>query len=66
MRTERTKSVASSPSGNPLKTLSASREEIAARAYEIYLQRGGVDGRDIEDWTQAERELMGQDATMVA
>ena len=32
-------------------------EEIAHRAYEIFLQRGGEHGNDIEDWLQAEREL---------
>jgi hypothetical protein len=40
------------------------REEIERRAYEIYLQRGGGDGTDIEDWLVAERELLGaQDGT---
>jgi hypothetical protein len=33
-------------------------EEIALRAYEIYLERGGVSGDALEDWTRAERELM--------
>ncbi len=32
-------------------------EEIAQRAYEIYLARGGGPGREDEDWQQAEREL---------
>ncbi|HEY7543492.1 MAG TPA: DUF2934 domain-containing protein [Blastocatellia bacterium] len=32
-------------------------EEIACRAYEIFLRRGGDHGNDIEDWLQAEREL---------
>jgi Protein of unknown function (DUF2934) len=32
-------------------------EEIALRAYEIYLERGGVPGDALEDWTRAEREL---------
>jgi hypothetical protein len=32
-------------------------EEIATRAYEIYLERGGGHGGDVEDWLQAEREL---------
>ena len=32
-------------------------EEIATRAYEIYLARGGSHGADVEDWLQAEREL---------
>lgn len=32
-------------------------EEIARRAHEIFLARGGEDGRDVEDWLRAEREL---------
>jgi hypothetical protein len=36
---------------------SPSREQIEARAYEIYLQRGGQDGQDIADWLAAESEL---------
>ncbi len=32
-------------------------EQIAERAYEIFLSRGGEHGRDQEDWFQAEREL---------
>jgi len=33
------------------------REEIARRAYELYLQRGGADGGDVADWITAEEEL---------
>ena len=33
-------------------------EEIALRAYRIYLERGSSDGNAIEDWFQAERELL--------
>ncbi len=36
---------------------SPSREEIERRAYEIYLERGGSHGQDLEDWLQAERDL---------
>ena len=32
-------------------------QDIARRAYEIYLQRGRADGADREDWQRAEREL---------
>ncbi len=32
-------------------------EEIALRAYHIYLERGGDDGDPEADWLQAEREL---------
>ena len=31
---------------------------IATRAYELFLQRGGVHGYDREDWLTAERELL--------
>ena len=30
---------------------------IAQRAHEIYDARGGQDGRDLDDWLQAEREI---------
>jgi hypothetical protein len=32
-------------------------EEIRIRAYEIYTERGGQPGHDLDDWLQAEREL---------
>ena len=33
------------------------KAEIAKRAHEIYLARGGSHGCDLDDWLQAEREL---------
>jgi hypothetical protein len=32
-------------------------EEIAVRAYHIYLERGDAEGNTSDDWLQAEREL---------
>ncbi len=32
-------------------------EKIARRAYELYEQRGGKHGAEMEDWLQAEREI---------
>lgn len=32
-------------------------DEIAEAAYQRYLQRGSTDGRDFDDWLEAEREL---------
>lgn len=32
-------------------------EDVARRAYELYEQRGAGDGRDWDDWFEAEREL---------
>jgi hypothetical protein len=36
-----------------------SGEEIARRAYELYLQRTDG-GKDVEDWIRAEKELSGE------
>ena len=38
-------------------TLQPTEEEIAVRAYHIYLERGGAEGEPLDDWLQAEREL---------
>ncbi len=34
-----------------------SGEEIARQAHELYLQRAGEHGKDVEDWVRAEKEL---------
>lgn len=34
-----------------------SHDQLAMRAYEIFLSRGAADGRDLDDWLQAEREI---------
>jgi hypothetical protein len=33
------------------------QSDIARRAYDFYLARGGAHGHDVDDWLQAEREL---------
>ena len=35
-------------------------EEIALRAYQIYLERRGAPGDALDDWTRAERELLAK------
>lgn len=35
------------------------REQVAQRAYELYLDRGCRQGCDVEDWVDAEREILG-------
>jgi len=37
-------------------------EEIALRAYHIYLQRAGTPGNELEDWIAAERQLVDENA----
>lgn len=39
-----------------------SQVEIAARAYEIYLRNGAQEGRDLDNWLQAEAELRASSA----
>jgi hypothetical protein len=34
-----------------------SNEQIEARAYEIYMERGGETGHELDDWLAAEKEL---------
>ena len=36
---------------------SATFEQIAARAYQIYQERGDNPGSDVDDWLEAERQL---------
>jgi Protein of unknown function (DUF2934) len=36
------------------------QEDIALRAYQIYLERNGAPGDPLEDWVRAERELTNQ------
>ncbi len=37
-----------------------SKQDIAHRAYELYVQRGSQPGKDVEDWVRAEKELTGE------
>lgn len=50
---------ASSPEGISLASLEF-HDDIAARAYEIFLARGGQHGDDWADWLQAEAEVLGK------
>ncbi len=34
-----------------------SHDDIARRAYELYLNRGSEPGRDLDDWLRAESDL---------
>ena len=44
-------------SGEARPSQGPSYEEIAEAAYRRYLARGGQDGRDFDDWLEAERSL---------
>jgi hypothetical protein len=40
--------------------LSPNQDDVARRAYELYVARGRVPGHELEDWIQAEIELSGK------
>jgi hypothetical protein len=60
-KTNETLQVRTEPIQSPVEdtsaNLSPNHEEIRLRAYEIYLERGGTAGNELDDWLQAEREL---------
>ncbi len=43
----------------PTLTEESLRQQIEARAYEIYLERGRIEGFQDQDWSQAEDEIIG-------
>ena len=47
------------PSTRKPKGSSASSDDVAKRAYEIFTSRGGQHGADFDDWLEAERQLKG-------
>lgn len=55
--TRKSKSVPPAAPAVVVATSSPSHEQIARRAYELYLQRGATHGCDLQDWIAAEREL---------
>lgn len=50
-----TPAIAAVPTSN-----APNHEQIARRAYEIYEARGQTTGHELEDWIQAERELLAK------
>jgi hypothetical protein len=52
--------------GKPTRNEGFSSDEIAARAYQIYEREGRADGRDMDHWLAAERELRQERSTAVS
>ncbi len=51
-----------SASSSTKRQATPSKEEIAKRAYDIWLSRGCEAGHDVEHWLEAERQLRSQSA----
>jgi hypothetical protein len=50
----------------PSPNVPPTHEDIATRAYELFVERGGEHGHDWEDWLSAEQELAATDADLRA
>lgn len=47
-------------------SLELTEEYIRLRAYQLYEQRGRQDGHDLDDWYEAEAEILGRKAGVAA
>ena len=56
----RTKVDAVPPLGAAMAHSQPLEEQIRARAYQLYEQHGKTEGHEMEDWLQAEAELLPQ------
>ena len=59
MAKSRRKEYAAAPPSGDTTTMNTEPDRVAQRAYELYLARGGGDGRDMDDWLSAERGAAG-------
>ena len=41
-----------------------SKDDVARRAYELFPARGGAEGHDVEDWLEAERQLVAESVAL--
>ena len=55
--TPRARRVTAQDAGNTT-AANLDRARVASRAYELYIQRGGQHGRALDDWLEAEQELL--------
>jgi hypothetical protein len=57
---EREREIETNPDVENQPSGTITQEEIAQRAYALYEARGREDGHDLDDWLEAERELLEQ------
>jgi Protein of unknown function (DUF2934) len=59
-QTSKVQAVSKNQVPSPKATNGNLEEQIRRRAYELYLQRGGVPGNENQDWLVAEQEVRSQ------
>ena len=55
-------SIKRSPFSEEARSPEVTQENIAQRAYSLYEARGRQEGHDLDDWLQAERELLEEES----
>jgi len=40
------------------------KDDVARRAYELFLARGQAEGHDVDDWLEAERQLEAENRAL--
>jgi hypothetical protein len=59
------KTLSPQSANSELGSLELTEEVIRQHAYRLYAERGGEHGHDVEDWLQAEAEVMGKKPSTV-
>jgi len=57
-KTQADQNVEKEPSTKIKPDVAVTQDQIAERAYQIYLERAGQKGTAMDDWLEAERELL--------
>jgi hypothetical protein len=57
-KSRKTTTKSEAPAGTAAVPATITEAEIARRAFEVFCARGGQHGRALDDWLQAERELL--------
>ena len=55
-------SIKRGPFSEQARSPEVTQEKIAQRAYSLYEARGRQEGHDLDDWLQAERELLEEES----
>lgn len=66
MKPDRKSQTSAKPKSRIPKSSSDLQEEVRRRAFELYERGGRADGHDIDDWLQAETELVPMKAKKTA
>jgi hypothetical protein len=62
----KTSKVMSMPGADSVSRPAGLEEQIRCRAYQLYEEHGKTEGQELEDWLQAEKEILTHQVTRKA